>query len=985
MANPVKYSDLIINDGALRDLEKDLDKAIAKYEEFVKLTKGEAAKIEKGLQGVSASTKNQREEILKSNDAAKKLSKAYQQYNAAIADSNKELLRVREATKNANREARLQIKLAQSAEGSYNQLSAQYSLNKLRLNALSKEEREAAEASEGLVTKTRELYERMKELQAETGKNQLNVGNYKSALEGLPGPIDNAVSGIRGMGKALKALLLNPVALAITAVVGALAALGSAFRQSKTGSELLARAQAGLRGSFTVVIGIAEKLAQGLKAAFNDPKQAVLDLWDAIKENIVNRVEAVGLIFGNLGKAIQASLKFDFDEAKKQLGELSKAAIQLGTGLDSGQQKEFTEEIQRQAQAARDQAQAFADLASAKLRARRANQALAKQVENLRTEEELLRQVAGDATLSFAEQEEAAQKSAEAVRQRAELEIQAARNSLEVINREIALRSRFGQQIDDLVDQQVSAYQELAGAERDLLLTQQEIATERRQLVQDRLERDLDILIDGVDNQAKINFDFINNEEKALEARRQKFAETERILQDSFDQQIRIIEEFAGQNVDAQSLITETDAVALNEKIRQLGLSEIIEGRLLEIVRDRKDALNDLSNTEAALAKSAADKAAAEAKAAGAQRETDRKLALERFDQEQELAEAEFALLESTEAEKTRFRLEAERDRLQKILELNEAFQGDLTEVEIATLKKRIELANKELSGLQGEGQEGPKNLFDLLGLDLGDDQRQAINDAVNYSIGQLQNFYAERVKLAEQLVERRRAEVEQAQQLLQVELQKNEQGLASNVERAQAEVQLARRQQNEAQKRQERAVRAQQRLETIQQASSLVTASAKIAAQLGAFAAPAIALMFATFAASRIQASRLAQETFGEGGYIDIKGGRHGSGNDVPFGISQDGRQMVAEGGESMAIFSRSAVGKYGRNLPRLVELANSGRLEKMFDSAGLVQVQAGVSTKKMESLLKKIMDQGGYNRQTLPDGRILEKKGNVTTIYGS
>ena len=45
-------------------------------------------------------------------------------------------------------------------------------------------------------------------------------------------------------------------------------------------------------------------------------------------------------------------------------------------------------------------------------------------------------------------------------------------------------------------------------------------------------------------------------------------------------------------------MIKESDATVLNEKIRNLELSEIIEGRLLEIIRDRKTAEQDFADTK---------------------------------------------------------------------------------------------------------------------------------------------------------------------------------------------------------------------------------------------------------------------------------------------------------------------------------------------------------------------------------------------------
>jgi hypothetical protein len=107
----------------------------------------------------------------------------------------------------------LQAKLANATAGSYNALSAQYALNKIRINAMSQAERDAAEKSEQLISKTNALMDAMKRMQAETGQHQLNVGNYKSALDGL--------------GKAMQGLMGNAGQLASGLGVGG---LGGSFR-----------------------------------------------------------------------------------------------------------------------------------------------------------------------------------------------------------------------------------------------------------------------------------------------------------------------------------------------------------------------------------------------------------------------------------------------------------------------------------------------------------------------------------------------------------------------------------------------------------------------------------------------------------------------------------------------------------------------------------------------------------------------------------
>lgn len=87
-----------------------------------------------------------------------------------------------------------------------------------------------------------------------------------------------------------------------------------------------------------------------------------------------------------------------------------------------------------------------------------------------------------------------------------------------------------------------------------------------------------------------------------------------------------------------------------------------------------------------------------------------------------------------------------------------------------------------------------------------------------------------------------------------------------------------------------------------------MVSATALIWSQLGfPLAIPAIAVMWATFAASKIKAAQLAKqtgetggtETYGDGTVEYLSGGSHQSGKDVDLGTKPDGTRRRAEGGE--------------------------------------------------------------------------------------
>lgn len=105
--------------------------------------------------------------------------------NSARSEENMQLQSKKRELSEATRLAKLEAQVANSAEGSYNKLSAQYEINKIKLNAMSRAEREGTQAGKELEEETRSLYARMKQLQEATGNYRLNVGNYRSAFDGL--------------------------------------------------------------------------------------------------------------------------------------------------------------------------------------------------------------------------------------------------------------------------------------------------------------------------------------------------------------------------------------------------------------------------------------------------------------------------------------------------------------------------------------------------------------------------------------------------------------------------------------------------------------------------------------------------------------------------------------------------------------------------------------------------------------------------------
>ena len=110
------------------------------------------------------------------------VAQAQERLKAAQAASREQAHELNIQAREANRIAKLQAQLNLSEAGSYNQLAAQYELNKIRLNAMSAAEREAGKQLEA---ETLALYVQMQKLQEATGNHRLSVGNYAKSWDGL--------------------------------------------------------------------------------------------------------------------------------------------------------------------------------------------------------------------------------------------------------------------------------------------------------------------------------------------------------------------------------------------------------------------------------------------------------------------------------------------------------------------------------------------------------------------------------------------------------------------------------------------------------------------------------------------------------------------------------------------------------------------------------------------------------------------------------
>ncbi|MEB3151465.1 MAG: hypothetical protein VKL60_20915 [Sphaerospermopsis sp.] len=361
---------------------------------------------------------------------------------------------------------------------------------------------------------------------------------------------------------------------------------------------------------------------------------------------------------------------------------------------------------------------------------------------------EVQNEIAGDSTRSFKELNEANAKALELTRAKAKLEVELAEkqqdaataevkaafinlglgkqiNEQEIKSLEFITKSTTAKRLGVALQQKITdATINLQTKQNELAIAEIKILREERQIKQDQLEKDLDILIDGFDNQKTVNEKIIADELRVFAVRRAKLEETRKLSDIAYKEQEVTLQKFTNKKIDLDELVATSDAKALNDKIRGLGLSEIIEGRILEAVRERRLVIQDLYDAEKDLNKLEKEKnqrikeSRDNIEALRVEAELRKTIRIEENERRKQEAKDVFSddklqkLLQSeTELKKQQalnerdiaFNLAQttiveEDEKLQKMLEINKKYYDDVNQIQQESYDKSKELARQEFN-----------------------------------------------------------------------------------------------------------------------------------------------------------------------------------------------------------------------------------------------------------------------------------------------
>lgn len=1152
--NPIKYSDLVKPDNSITDLINQLDQLSDAYMNTIKNIKSEAISVRAALAGVSGATEDGRKTIKGATTDTDRLTRAARDLAFAESENAKRLAELKQAQKEANEINKLVVKINQSADGSYNRLSAQYSLNKIFLNNMTVEEREATEEGRKLVAETKAIYEEMKRLQEATGKTSLNVGNYSDAAKGLTTQIENQtkqlallrLEGKQGTAEYQQlsketAILRDAVKDATDEITrmasdtsnldavlsfaagasGGFAAFTGAMELFGSESEEVQEAQKKLQAAIAITTGVqaiqnaVQKQSaimlgisrlqmaalskaqvynrlvtmQGTKATLaatiaqkafnliaaanpyvllalalvtvvgalvlfasntdksaknqqklNEAQKVWLDYLET-EATEMNRVsnERVAQLNRelNIAKARNASLSEtrkiedeilaertkahnksvgfygqeldDLEANRAKLKQLNDMLVQLNNAKARGDKKVYidvdldgkidkvkVDEAIEAVQGQIDNTGRAVDIAvnlkteGADLDAERKIQAAQRQQENrnnAKAETDILRK-AEDARIALIKNtfdQQRAQRQAANARAIADIQLQLrTETNLTVKARKalndqiVLLREQLAVDMVDIANQQraaeLSAQRATQDAQIALMAEGAEKQREQLRVEYERQIQDINTRLETERGLTETQVAELLNQQLLLQ---QQYAKSLGELND----QITIDQMQAA--ADRTQLQLDAAREGSQEEIN-LRIQLLQQQRAIELAQNRQLA-EDVRQSEADI------NAKYDAEVLKQTTELNRQRALMLFDQTQALEASEFDLIRNSEERKTRFRLAQEKARLQKILELNKAAGVKMTDAEVKTIENTIAKIDQEIE--KSKGDERGNDIYGLFGLNLDDDQKEAISTSVSFAIEQLNSFLDAKVQAADAAVSAADKEVDASQRRLDAELEARANGYANNVAMAQKELDLAKRNQEKALKEQQKAQKAQQAIQTIQQIGNLVTASALIWSQLGfPFAIPAIAVMWASFAAAKIKAAQMSKaaegsESYGDGTVELLAGGSHQSGDDVDLGTKPDGTRRRAEGGEFFAVINKRNSRRFRRIIPDVINSLNRGTFAQKYLNAyntdGVnvtVQQNNAPDLRDLKNDVREIKEQNRRRRYVDGNGNVIEVYKNLT-----
>jgi hypothetical protein len=253
--------------------------------------------------------------------------------------------------------------------------------------------------TQGAVSEIDELKQQMVKLQATTNELKGKMeGGFKSAEKGAEG----ASKGMKGFGGSIGGVIKSLGLIAVAMEVFMF--LKDLLMKNQKVADALGIVFKTIEVLFNQLFKAVEPLGDALMAAFENPQQALEDLWSAIKTNFLNRIKGIAVAAEGVGKVIQGAFSLDWDMVTEGMQQYGQALVQVTTGLDIEQQNAFINGVVEAGVAAFDTASKIQELTNEVKLAEAQQQLLLFQYQR---EAELQRQIRDDVSKTIGERQNA--------------------------------------------------------------------------------------------------------------------------------------------------------------------------------------------------------------------------------------------------------------------------------------------------------------------------------------------------------------------------------------------------------------------------------------------------------------------------------------------------------------------------------------------------------------------------------------------------
>lgn len=244
---------------------------MAKVEEIVLDVKFNGGDAERNVAELTLKMQNLRAEQAKNKKAMKETGESAQEAADAYVRNTRAIAETQEKLRAANEVLKDSVKQNNANSGSLNEMRVHLKKMQKEYDDLSAAERDNASVGGALLNTIKDLDTNLKSLEAATGRNQRNVGNYSdsiidaaSKMGSLGKGTQAVVNPMKNANNAMKAMAANPWMAIISLAVTIVLKLTDAFKKNGAAMESLNKVFGIFSGIGTIVDKLIDKIANGV-------------------------------------------------------------------------------------------------------------------------------------------------------------------------------------------------------------------------------------------------------------------------------------------------------------------------------------------------------------------------------------------------------------------------------------------------------------------------------------------------------------------------------------------------------------------------------------------------------------------------------------------------------------------------------------------------------------------------------------------------